>query len=37
MLRIRTLAPGFESWKKKVDVFVRTAGPGSVVGVEREI
>lgn len=36
MLRIRTRAPGFPGWGKRVDVFLRT-GPGpAVVGVDRE-
>jgi len=37
MVRIRTLAPGAESWRKRVDVYLRTGGEPQVVGVEREI
>ena len=36
MVRVRTLAAGLEAWKKAVDVFLRTVGRPSVVGVERE-
>jgi hypothetical protein len=35
-VRIRTFAPGVEAWKKAVDVFLRTGGVPTVVGVERE-
>ena len=35
-VRIRTFAPGVEAWKKAVDVFLRTGGEPTVVGVERE-
>jgi hypothetical protein len=35
-LRIRTFAPGVEAWKKAVDVFLRTGGVPTIVGVERE-
>jgi hypothetical protein len=34
-VRIRTFAPGVEAWKKAVDVFLRTGGVPTVVGVER--
>jgi hypothetical protein len=36
MVRIRTHAPGSDAWKKRVDVFVRSAGEPHVVGVDRE-
>jgi hypothetical protein len=36
MVRVRTIAAGQPAWKKAVDVFVRTAGEGTVVGVDRE-
>jgi hypothetical protein len=36
MVRVRTLAPGRPEWQKAVDVFVRTAGEGTVVGIDRE-
>ena len=35
-VRIRTLAPGLDAWKKSVDVTLRTSGALRVVGVERE-
>ena len=36
MVRVRTLAAGQPTWRKAVDVFVRTAGEPRVVGVDRE-
>jgi hypothetical protein len=36
MVRIRTLAPGADRWKKRVDVFIRTGDELKVVGIDRE-
>jgi hypothetical protein len=36
MVRLRTLSAAEPAWRKAVDVYVRTAGDGTVVGVERE-
>ncbi|HWP49574.1 MAG TPA: hypothetical protein VNM22_20615 [Candidatus Limnocylindrales bacterium] len=36
MVRIRTLSPNQENWKKKVEVFIRNIPEKSVVGIERE-
>ena len=36
MVRIRTLSAGDETWRRRVDVFVRTNGAPRVVGVDRE-
>ena len=36
MVRIRTLSSRRESWRKRVDVFLRGGGEPRVVGLDRE-
>jgi hypothetical protein len=36
MLRIRTHAPGFPAWGKRVDVYLRSGASLAIVGVDRE-
>lgn len=36
LVRIRSLAPNAEAWRRSVDVFVRTSGAARIVGIERE-
>jgi hypothetical protein len=36
MVRIRSLSDQAPDWWKRVDVFIRTAGEGLVIGIDRE-
>ena len=37
MVRIRTLSPQQQAWKKRVEVYLRNGKRRSVVGLEREL
>ena len=37
MVRIQTLSPRHQAWKKRVEVFLRNGKHKSVVGLEREL